>query len=201
MIRLPLFVVWLAAVVLSPNLAHPAEPLEAPFGVKWGLSADEVRAIGVTLDNKKDIDCGIGFSAKQLPKILIDVDTVELCFWYNDKLWQIRAGSIAFNNDPYAFALKTRYDQIDNLLSAKYGPGKHSHYQDTELWSGPDEFLSGIENGRSWHYTNYESENVFVQLGLRASSHDTGYFVLIFENTQLKKDFEAGKQQKEQNAL
>jgi len=36
MIRLPLFVVWLAAVVLSPNLAHPAEPLEAPFGVKWG---------------------------------------------------------------------------------------------------------------------------------------------------------------------
>jgi hypothetical protein len=194
-------VMLLWAVACPDRMALAADAPAAPFGLTWGMSSDAARTLGVDLSSRTDSDFGVQYTATKLPSVLSDIDLVYLFFDYKDRLWRVFAASRSFENDPYGASVQSRYDELDQVLASKYGVGSHHHYQDQEMWKEPSEFLAGISDGRSWHYTDYRSGPVTVQLGIRALSFDVGVYTLIFKNEDLSKEFDQQKKEREKGAL
>lgn len=187
------------AALCTPSEA--ADGGEAPFGLVWGSSEAQVRAAGVVLTPSTDAEYGVSFSATRLPKAISDLQSVDLAFGYNDRLWRIVAVSKEFDNDPYGSAVLLRYDELVAALRKKYGQGAQTHQQDTEMWKGADEFLMGIKQGRSWHYTIFKMGSISVEISVRALSSDTGIIVLIYVDRDLESEFKKKKGSAEENAL
>lgn len=177
------------------------ETAEAPFGLKWGMSEVDAKAMGVTLTKMEKEGEGKQFTATGLSKVLSDTEIVFLHFGYNDKLWLVIAISKSFDNDPYGGSVSARYDDLSKLLGAKYGNGEVSHIQDHRLYSAADEFLAGIQNGRSIHFSTFKKQGVSVELSIGANSYDSGYYRLRYENVALAKDYGKDKKQHEGDAL
>jgi hypothetical protein len=66
---------------------------------------------------------------------------------------------------------------------------------------GADDFLMAVHMGRAWHYTDYETDGLTVQLGVGASSSSNGYWKLIFVDKSLRKGFKQGKTEHEKEVL
>lgn len=173
----------------------------APFGLSWGMSATELRALGAELSEPKDSDFGVSYTATRLPKVLTDVETIHLSFGYDDKLWRVATVSREFSNDPYGGALRQRYDELSRVLAEKYGRGTQFHHDDPNQYAGPDDFLMNVRMGRAWHYTDYETDQLTIQLGVGALSSSDGYWRLIFANKVLRKGFKQRKVTHEKEAL
>jgi hypothetical protein len=58
-----------------------------------------------------------------------------------------------------------------------------------------------IQAGRSWHYANFEADCISVELSIRAKDSDTGFWVLIYENKAMAKDFEKEKRERDKKSL
>ncbi|MGE5779463.1 MAG: hypothetical protein ACM30D_09165 [Hyphomicrobiales bacterium] len=191
----------LSVGVAGQSSAQEAAKNAAPFGLTWGMSAAEVRALGAELSEAKESDFGVSYTATKLPKVLTDVETVLLSFGYNDELWRVVVVSRDFSNDPYGGALRQRYDELSRVLAEKYGRGTQFHRDDPNPYMGADDFLMAVHMGRAWHYTDYETDGLRVQLGVGASSGSDGYWKLIFEDKALRKGFKQGKTAHEKEAL
>ena len=164
------------------------------------MSIEKVTQKGVKLSDKGIDKYGVQYNATNLPKMISDIENVTLYFGYNNRLWRIAAISELFRNDPYGSHVKTRYEELNNILSKKYGTGSRHHFTG-ELWDDPDEFLMGIKTGRNWHYTNYNTETMSLQLRIAAFSGDDGSYVIIAQDKILEKTYEQGKKSKESDAL
>jgi hypothetical protein len=95
------------------------EEADAPFGLKWGQTAEQIRAMGVKLTPQKADDGSDQYTAEALPMVIEDIEGIRLNFGFAGKLWKITAISKAFQNDPYGFAAKARYSELADALSQK----------------------------------------------------------------------------------
>jgi len=171
----------------------------APFGLEWGESVAQAHALGMDLQELPTNDFGNSYSATRLPKVIADVRTVALSFGYGDKLWRIAAVSKDFANDPYGAAIRARYNELSRVLAGKYGQGI-SHHHDVQ--NGKDEnFLMYVVTGRAWHYTDYETKRIKIQVLIRATDVTTGYYMIIFKNKRLEAEFDRDKKAREKDAL
>ena len=198
-----LFFVALIFGLATPSLA-PAEDADknaAPFGLIWAASAADTRSLGIDLQEVPTKDFGVSYVATKLPKILSDAGTVFVSFGYDDKLWRVAAISKKFDNDPPGVSVRGRYDELSSVLAEKYGKGQQFHSQDTQLWKKSDEFIMGISAGRSKWYTNFDTNLLFIQLGIIADDNSTAKWRIIMENKPLRENFGSGKKAHEKNAL
>lgn len=62
-------------------------------------------------------------------------------------------------------------------------------------------FLAGLNGGKSWHFTTYSASGLSIELSVRAKDSDTGYWVLIYNNTELAKGYDKAKANREKSAL
>ena len=190
------------ALVLTASFLASAPCLadeKAPFGLSWGLSKKQVEALGVKLDESSDDANGKSFGAKSLPKVLSDISAVLLSFGFNDKLFRVAAASETIKNEPYGTKIKRRYEALKNILTKKYGPGETRHSVGKH-YEGKN-FLFGIKSGNSWYYTNFSTNVLSIQLGIRATGLSDGHYVLFYENKILKKDVKKQAKEKEKDAL
>ncbi|HEU5046511.1 MAG TPA: hypothetical protein VFT64_01570 [Rickettsiales bacterium] len=174
---------------------------EAPFGLKWGMKEEDAMAGGITLVDISKPGDGKGFTATGLSKTLSDTGVVFLNFGYDDKLWLIVAVSKSFTNDPYGTAVSARYNELSSLLEKKYGKGEVRHINDQRLYTRADEFLAGIKNGRTLHFTTFKNQRIYIELSIGAESYDSGYYKIRYENTELGKEYEKSKKTNEKDAL
>lgn len=188
----------LALLSLGQSLASADE---APFGLIWGASVEDVRSSGVDLKDFPSSDFGRSYVATKLTKALSDQETTLLSFGLDNKLWRIVALSRPFQNDPYGNSVKSRYQELSDVLSSKYGKGKPSHHLGDSIYSYPNYFLAGIRQGNSNWFTNFDAEKLFIQLGLTASDSSTGQWRIIFEHKDGRRAFEAGKRNQEKGSL
>ncbi len=190
-----------ALITVAPFAAAADDRNAAPFGLEWGMSSAEVRELGLELKDAQVRDYGTSFTATKLPKIISDVETVLLSFGYNDKLWRVAALSRTFANDPHGSAVISRFDELAAVLVEKYGRGTpHYQYDPNPLMKGED-FLYQVEAGKAWHYTDFATPTIHVQLIIGASSTSDGSYRIIFEHKPLRADFEKGKKFHEKDAL
>lgn len=174
---------------------------DAPFGLTWGMTIDEVKELGVNLETLENYNDKNAFLATGLSKAISDLDAVLLNFGYNDRLFEIRGVSDVFQNDPYAFALKKRYDELSQILENKYGNKKETHFIDKRLYTEPDEFLVGIERGRSYYFTTFSNSEIEVNLSINAISRDSANYLLIYEHKQYLDENNQKKKEREKSSL
>jgi hypothetical protein len=170
--------VLLLVLLFFPVLpAHADE--SAPFGLKWGISVEELRNTGVRLYPRPRDESGERFAATNLPKALDDLKEVILSFGNDDKLHKVEAVSEDFRWDLDGTRVKARYNALSRALAAKYGKGE-THHAINEPWTRPDNFLIGIHLGSSHYYTTFDSKTVKVRLEIRASRRDVGNYAIVF---------------------
>lgn len=212
--RFLFFVVGLTLGAIEPTviLAADSKPkpvqstgaqqvMVAPFGLEWGISKKEIEGRGVKLNQAPSSERSQRFTATGLSKLVAGVETVLLDFGFDDKLWKVIAVGEDYPNDPYGFKVKTRYAELSNLLAEKYGKGAATHSIGDSFYGKAENFLYGIMNGKLWHFTTYNHDGVNIELSVRAKSSDAGYWVLIYNNVDLEKEFEKAKANHEKGAL
>jgi len=189
-------------VVIFTCVIVPARAAElAPFGLSWGASKEQAEALGVQLTAAGQDENGKNFVAKNLPKILSDIKIVILSFGFNNQLHRVAAIGKNIDNDPYGSEVKKRYQSLSRLLTKKYGKGDVNHHQDTKVWTDADDFLMGLKQRRSWHYTDFARDNITIRLGIHGSSRDSGSYILIYQDEDLKKRVKEDSNQNEEGAL
>jgi hypothetical protein len=172
------------ALQLAAQTASSQNLSDAPFGLTWGMSAEQARDAGVVLKDTTVRSFGITYQATNLAKIISDAEVVYTAFGYDNKLSHIAAFGKDFKNDPYGSAVKRRYDELSSALSEKYGKGKQSHFA-AHLYEGND-FIMGIEKGENWWYTDFDNGTVYVELKISASDLSTSYWAMFFNNKTLQ---------------
>ena len=109
--------------------------LRGPFGLVWGISADDVQSLGISIKpTTGQPNSGVSFFTTALPKSINDIDFVWLSFGYDDRLCRIEAYSRSFESDPYGYRVISRYKEIAASLSNRYGGGDETDIRDDELW-------------------------------------------------------------------
>ncbi|SDH44418.1 hypothetical protein SAMN05216338_1009102 [Bradyrhizobium sp. Rc2d] len=174
---------------------------DAPIGLVWGSSSAEVRAKGIELKEIEGTDFGKSYLASKMEKALADQSAALLSFGFNDKLWRVLITSRPFGEDPTGSAAVARYTELASLLSDKYGKGTQVHRLGESIYAQSGYFVAGIRGGQSRWFTNFETSNLFIQLGLTASDSSTATWRLIYEYKTFRRDFEASKRSREKGTL
>jgi len=169
------------AVLAGPSGAALAADDGAPFGLSWGVSAEQLEASGIKLQRRSPDESGGRFATTNLPKALSDLGEAILSFGNDNKLHKIEAISEDVIGDPDGTRLKARYAALTRALTSKYGQGVIRH-EIVEPWTRPDDFLTGIYRGSSHYYTDFAGETVTVRLEIRATRRGISNYALIFQH-------------------
>lgn len=188
-----------SCLALPTHAQSPAT--DGPIGLVWGSSSAEVQAKGVELKEIEGTDFGKSYLASKMEKALADQSAALLSFGFNDKLWRVLITSRPFSEDPAGSAAVARYDELASLLSDKYGKGTQVHRLGESIYAQSGYFVAGIRGGQSRWFTNFDTSNLFIQLGLTASDSSTAMWRLIYENKIFRRDFEASKRSREKGTL
>lgn len=188
-----------SCLALPTHAQSPAT--DGPIGLVWGSSSAEVQAKGVELKEIEGTDFGKSYLASKMEKALADQSGALLSFGFNDKLWRVLITSRPFSEDPEGRAAVARYDELAGLLSDKYGKGTQVHRLGQSIYAQSGYFVAGIRGGQSRWFTNFDTSNLFIQLGLTASDSSTATWRLIYENKIVRRDFEASKRSREKGTL
>jgi hypothetical protein len=201
MTRLRYAATFLIAVITIVGSQPARSQSEAPFGLTWGVSADDLRAIGVDLRELPEKTFGISYAASKLPKVLADQEATLLSFGFDNKLWRVIGLGKQVENDPYGAAVKERYQELLGLLAEKYGKSRSVHTLGGSIYSEPRYFIAGIRGGESSWFSNFSTTETDVQLSLTATDSSTARWRVIFEYKPLKRKFEADRKGREKGAL
>jgi len=186
----------------TSDLLAAQEVEEAPFGLTWGTTVDEIKSLGVDVKPAEDkASFDDTYLASKLPKSISGQEVTILSFGHNNKLWRIAAVSTAYENDPYGNAAKDRYEELSTALAEKYGKGEISQRLGTGFFAEPKNFVYGLSRGESVWFTNFQNSNIFVQLGLYAPDSLTLRWRLIYEHKGLRAEFEQDKKAHEKGSL
>lgn len=188
-----------SCLALPTHAQSPAT--DGPIGLVWGSSSAEVQAKGIELKEIEGTDFGKSYLASKMEKALADQSAALLSFGFNDKLWRVLITSRPFSEDPTGSAAVARYDELASLLSDKYGKGTQVHRLGESIYAQSAYFVAGIRGGQSRWFTNFDTSNLFIQLGLTASDSSTATWRLIYENKIFRRDFEASKRSREKGTL
>ncbi|MBX9759371.1 MAG: hypothetical protein K2Y29_11400 [Beijerinckiaceae bacterium] len=196
MIRNIFFVFFFSVIAPMAAMAQ-----EAPFGLQWGATIEEVRATGVDLKEDNGKQFGLSFYATKIPKVLSDQEASYLSFGFNNKLWRVVAIGKIVDNEPFGHAVKQRYDELVEALAPKYGSPLRVHRLGESIYREPRYFVSGLRGGDSVWYSDFTNTSVFVQASIVGTSSSAARWRIIFEDTKLQKQFEIDKKAQERGAL
>lgn len=174
---------------------------DAPLGLTWSSTPDSIRQSGIELKESGSDAYGAGFSANKLPKALADQETTLLSFGYNDKLWRIVVLSRNFANDPMGIGVRNRYQELLGILTDKYGKPVAHHRLGESIYSEPRFFLTGIQGGNSFWYSDFTAPELNIQIGILATSGSDARWRIIYEYKPLKTIFEQSKKVREKGSL
>ena len=114
---------------------------DAPFGLKWGVSVDDLRNQGIELQKESAKGRVEVFFAKSLPKNLSIAESYGLAFDQEFGLQKIVMFSEDITDDAFGYKGKEMYDDIKSKLKNKYGePTKNWEYMGRRLYDESDEF-------------------------------------------------------------
>lgn len=194
---------FLAVLVVAwglPALAQEKpEDIPAPLDLKWGLSAQDVRAMGVSLEIvEEDGAYGAVYDAKDLASLVEDGGLVKLYFGFDDELWRIVIYSRRYLADRHAGKVMRRYQQLNALLTDKYGPGQQNHVIGH---ANSRDIAASIAKQNTTIATYYDKRGLFIGLEVKAQAPDITYWMLLYAHKELSAKVNEQKKSKEKNRL
>lgn len=187
-------------LALASSIVPARSEADGPFGLTWGASAEELRAMGIQLKEDANKEFGMSYIATGLPKVLADQQLTHLSFGFSDKLWRVHAIGKDHDNEPEGFSVKDRYEELVSALSDKYGKAERSQKLGNFIYKDPQYFVSGIQGGQNKWFADFNKTNIFVQAGIIASGGNSRWRI-IYENKTFRQRFEADRKGKERETL
>ena len=204
-------IIFIIALAVS-NLALAESPAQiygkyaAPFGLEWGLSKEQVTAMGVKLTPNESVKGA--YTAKNLPKKLSDGEDYGLLFMQGLGLVKVFALTSDITGDLYGSKGKERYSQLKTAIANKYGkPDREIEWTDRDIDS--DQFYQCLAHDgcgdwlSHWRGTENETDGGIL-LHIRGVSRGTGFIHLGYESAAYQtalKQKEAEKSRSDQDAL
>lgn len=184
---------------------------EAPFGLSWGATYNQAKALGVSMEKIELKDYVNSFEVKKLPKPLSDFDRVIVSFGEDNSLWRILAYSKKFDDDADAAKVMYIYRRYYKLLSQKYGNAqqfftpkittvekqiKDDNGRDkieittTEEPIGGPNFLQELQSGQAVLYATFEDSDVGAALALSVDGDGKSFIIIDYTNLKIFKERE-----------
>ncbi len=190
------------ALFRSKIASSQSDENRGPFGLTFGASIELVQQAGIHLSEiSENKSWGTTFTATGLSQVLSDMDPPGISFGFKNKLWRIAVPSKSFGPDPYGSEVLTRYKELVLSLSQKYGHGTEVDLRDHEMWKKPNEYIMSLKQGRANRYTNFETNNISIEISIRAIDGENAYYLIIYESKSGMREFTKDKKEREQNAL
>jgi hypothetical protein len=150
----------------------------------------------ITLDDMcLDENDGRVFRIHGMQAWLPDVEEVVVFFGFDDRLWRLSVkGRVVRDTSGEGAELLARYDELRAFLVERYGEGSAEHYREPWAEDRPAQYLGSLQMGNSWHYSQFDTDVVSVQLGLRAGNVVSGYYQIYAKDLRLEADVDAAAQ-------
>ncbi len=139
-----------------------------------------------------DEDDGRALLVHGLPQWLADIEAITLYFGFDDRLWRIAISSKEILDDSgFGIPLLARYDEVRELLVEDYGEGVANHHRDEGAVANTSWYLGSLQVGTSWHYSQFDTDEVSVQLGLRAGNVFAGRYLVYVKSLAMEAGVDA----------
>ncbi len=173
----------------SPNPSESTiPPGDGPFGLEEGLSKNDIeQMIGNTLvlvEGTKNL-----YVTNSMPKENDSFEKYALLISPKVGLCQIRALGKDIPADSFGIALKSKFNEIRELLDSIYGKGKESDFLlPGSIWKDPQDWMMSLYKkeralSSTWSQKNDAlNKNKLSQIGLdtRAPTNQSGYILLQY---------------------
>lgn len=184
---------------------------EGPFGLSWGGTYNQIKAMGVELEKEEIKDYANSFSATQLPKPLPDFRKVIISFGEDNLMWRVLSYGTLLDDDPDAAKVLKLYRKYYKLLNQKYGNAKEfftpkitiiektvkdqlgrDQIETTRIEEpiGGKNFLAELQSGQAVLYATFENAKVGAALAVNVDGNGKSYIIVDFTNLQIYKERE-----------
>lgn len=199
------------AAVVSKPVETTTEYGEAPFGLSWGATYNQTKALGVDLKKVERKDSVNDFIVTKLPKPLADFRQVIVSFGEDNSLWRLSAYGKLIDDNASASKALHLYRKYYGLLERKYGNAKEfftpkiitvekkvkdEYGRDkieiekiSEPIGGPN-FLAGLKSGEAVLYATFEDEDVGAALAVNVDGDGKSYIVVDYTNLRIFRERE-----------
>ena len=181
------------------TMCFPVQSLgEGIFGLKKGMSIDEIRALDFG-DIKQHADIPDAYVVNE-PKKPKDAATVSFVVTPKNGLLRIHFVWVIQTN-VYGNGIRDKFNKLHDILTKKYGKGKNYDFlRSDSIWNRPKDWMMGLLKGEralAWvsYITDSNSQNLeLVFLQAKALSREEAALSLTY-------DFQgAGEWEKTKNA-
>lgn len=188
MIKHLLFIIL--AILPLPVMAQDAFP--APFGLTWGASAADLRALGFAThgnDTQGDEDKALrALTAVSVPKPWSRAEKY-VALLFRDRLVKVVAQSESVTNDLGGTEGKTLYESVKKTLTEKYGvPSSHTETSGGKLYNDFDEFYQCLDYaGCGLYLSLYQYNGGVIAVRLEGESRGKGFLSVQYESPEFAK--------------
>jgi hypothetical protein len=175
--------------------ATPTPMPEAPFGLTWLASKEEVVAAVGGLGKPFASDFGESYTVSRLPKELADQYYTVLSFGDDDRLIRVTAIGRGFGADEDGEKVRARYGEIKTLLEQKYGEGKSQDQIDKDYTGHRWKF--GLHRQKNWMYTEFTRPDMRVELSAFEDGFKTNWRIIFEHVPSLEKLYQQRKKLEE----
>ena len=203
-----IFIIALAVsnLALAESHAQIYGKYAAPFGLEWGMSKEQVTAMGVKLT--PDDSDNESYTATTLPKNLSDAEKYILTFKPQFELVQVITFTSDITGDLYGSKGKERYSQLKTTLVNKYGKPDYEFEWTgrTRIYEDSDKFYECLEHDDCGRWASVWGSETDGAIGLKIKglSRGKGYISLSYGSaalfTALEQE-EAEKSRSDEDAL
>ena len=184
---------------------------EAPFGLSWGATYNQTKALGVDMERVERKDSVNDFIVTKLPKPIADFRQVIVSFGENNSLWRLTAYGSLLNDDASASKALHLYRKYYGLLERKYGNAKEfftpkittveKKVKDeygvdkveiekiSEPIGGAD-FLAELKSGQAVLYATFEDQDVGAALAVNVDGDGKSYIIIDYTNLRIFRERE-----------
>lgn len=201
-------VFFFAALFLAnaPAMAQNAEK-EAPFGLKWGMSEEQLESEGITLTEATREEGVVSYTTSELPRNLSEIDFYQVFFSEKRGLQKITVLGETIKNDARGSKGKETFDYYVDIVSDRYGqPTQEIDYIGIKLYKDPDEFYQCLayDGCGLWATLWEERKGVNSMVQVKGISRGEGFVTIHIEGPKWKtvlKDVEDKKRQSDRDAF
>lgn len=198
---------FLLVTLLLP-LAVSAQSVEkeAPFGLSWGMSYDQLDKLDVLLTEVSNTDGMLIYKTTSLPKNLSEIDYYLLVVTKKRGLQKISVIGETIGEDPSGRKGKEKYDYFVGIVSDRYGERETvAEHFGTRLYDEVDEFYQCLDySGCGMWVSLWKNKGITAAVQIEGISRGEGYVTIQIEGPNWSKilgDREQDKLQSDKDAF
>ena len=159
-----------------------AEENNAMFGLKWKMSQQQIKAIGISIERISSDKNLSTYKTYKLPKPISFGESYYLIF-DESELVKLGMYSETIENDPYGTKGKELFERIIALMNKTYKLDKTYCTTGNELYEESDEFYECLRyKGCGMWVATFSDTNKHIIVELRGLRRGTGFLVITAES-------------------